>query len=104
MENNSEKVKFMNRLGVEVSIASILIIGALFFCLIYFTSNMTKKEVRQSTYQMQAMFTEKAAAEYNNWVNIYLNDVKVFSQSPVTQTGDVDTIVKWFRNNLNNYS
>ena len=101
MKANLEKIKFKNRLSVKVSVLMTLIIGILFFVMIFVITGTTKKEVKQSSYQMQELFTEKSAAEYNNWVNIYLNDIKVFSDAEVNKSGNIEEIVNWFKQNQN---
>ena len=97
MENDNDKIKVQNRLSVKVGILMAVVISILFFSMIFIVTSAVEKKVKGSTYEMARLFTNKSAAEYNNWVNIYVKDLKSFTDADVKENGDVEEIVSWFR-------
>ena len=94
-------IPLQNKLSFKVSILMVLLIGILFSSMIITITSVTESKVKKSTYEMQRLFTEKSAAEFDNWVDKYLSDLKVFSHNSINKTGNVDVIVSWFKNNQN---
>ena len=91
-----DKVRFMKRLNVKASIILFFVIAALFATLIIVVSKYNKEKVTSSTYEIAKLFTESTAEQFDNWIDIYVNDIKVFSNNEINKSGDVDTIVNWF--------
>ena len=98
---NKEKLKFQNRRSVKVGIAMTLIVSLLFFSMILVITKTVEKKVKESTYQMARLFTDKTAAEYNNWINIYVKDLKIFSDADIVLSDDKHIVYNWFKANNN---
>ena len=100
-ENDSspkaDKIKLINKLSFRASLILFVIIGILFSSMISVVSVYNRNKVTSSTYEMAKLFTSSTAAEFDNWIDIYTNDIKVFSNNEINKSGDVDTIVDWFR-------
>ena len=97
--NKENKVQFKNKLSFKVSALMIILIGILFSSMIITIRGVTENHVKKATYELHSLFTQKSAAEFNNWVQIYLSELKMFSSAPVNKTGSTQEIVKELRNN-----
>ena len=101
MRDNSGVTKFFKRISVKVSCIMLCAIAVLFSVMITVVLQYNSKHVKASTYEMANLFTQTSAAEFENWVDIYLNDIKVFSENDINKSGNVPEIVDWFKAHQN---
>ena len=96
-EETSVKIKWFNRLSVKISLGILLFTFALFAIMIVFVIKANAKHVRTSIGEMSSHFVEASAAELENFIGIYLNDLTVFSDNIVNDTGNIPEVVKVFK-------
>ena len=96
MKDNEEKIKWFNRLSVKVGAVMLASIAITFTIMILSVVKSNEKSLKSSTYEMAKLFTKSTAAEYDNWVDKYLNDMRIFSDNEINKSGDVEKVVDWF--------
>ena len=94
-----EKIKLTKRLSVKVGIIMFACVVLLFVAMISVIVTTVEARVKDSTYGMARTFTSGRASEYNNWINIYINDLRIFSDAKINKTGNQDEAIKWMQEN-----
>ena len=81
------------------------IIFSLFFifmgCMIIIPSMIIKKQTKNSYYEMAQEIVIGRSDELTKWINIYLNDLKIFTETDVALAGDQDAFVDWIIDHQN---
>ena len=96
MKKQREKKVLKNRhLVLEICI----IIFSLFFIfmgsLISISSLIIKSQTKNSYYEMAQEIVKSRSDEITKWIEIYLNDLKTFSESDAALSGDIDVFMNW---------
>ena len=95
----AEKIKFSKRLSLRISLIMICTVFLLFTGMIVVIVNTVEGLVTESTYNFARKISNGRATEFKNWVDIYVNDLKVYSGSDVNKFGNKDIVLKWFQAN-----
>lgn len=85
------------RLAVKLSILMMSVVVFLFTSMIVKVCRTLRKQVSTSTYEMSQNITDGRADEIKNWMEIYLNDMRIYSESDVVKTGDPEQVVIWLQ-------
>ena len=94
---NSKNMALNCKLPIKLllSIAILFIVLLLISALLYFTSSVVKSQTQASYYEMAGEIVNSRAAELNKWLDIYVNDLKIFSESDIVKTGTKEQITAW---------
>ena len=65
--------------------------------LIGISTSIIKNQTRDSYYEMAQEIVISRSDEITKWINIYVNDLKIFSETDIADSGDVDEFVLWMK-------
>ena len=65
--------------------------------LIGISTSIIKTQTRNSYYEMAQEIVISRSDEITKWIDIYVNDLKIFSETDVADSGDVDEFVLWMK-------
>ena len=65
--------------------------------LIVISTNIIKTQTRNSYYEMAQEIVKSRSDEITKWIEIYMNDLKVYSESDAALSGDIDEMVSWLK-------
>ena len=82
-------------LAVTLGITMSFVVAALFVVMITIMCRTLKKQVLASSFDMAQNITDGRADEIVNWMEIYLNDMRIYTDSDVVKTGDADKVLDW---------
>ena len=92
----SEKIKLRKKLSLKICAILIASIFVLFTGMVFIIVNTVKNVIEESTYSFSEVIAEKRASEFDNWIDVYLKDLRIYSEADVNRTGDKDQILEWF--------
>ena len=98
MKQENDKIKLTNSLSFKVSITMVLTIIILFFSMTFFVIKFAGAKVKETTYEMSRLFTEKSAAEFTKWIDVYFNDLRIFSEADINKEGNLEKTFNWLQN------
>ena len=84
-----------------MGLALILAVLFLFSILLIITSRVIKSQTTESYYEMAHEIVNGRADEINKWIEVYKNDLKVYSDADVVQSGDAQQVIDWLHNHQN---
>ena len=96
MKNN---VKFRNRLSVKFGAILIFTVFLLFTGMVVLIVNVVEKVVKESSFSLTTVIAKERADEFNNWIDVYLKDLRVYSDADVNKSGNKDEILNWYFEN-----
>lgn len=85
------------RLAVKLSILMMSVVVFLFTIMIFKVCRTLRSQVSNSTFEMSQNIINGRADEIKNWMEIYLNDMRIYSESDVVKTGDPEQVVIWLQ-------
>ena len=91
MDEKKNKKSLAVKLGILLCIAVI----ALFSVMITIVCKTLETQVLKTSYDMSQNITDGRADEIANWMEIYLNDMRIYSDSDVVKTGDAEKVLDW---------
>ena len=97
MKQQSDKLKLTKSLSFKVSVIMIFTIITLFFSMTFFVIKFAGARVKETTYEMSRLFTEKSAAEFTKWIDIYFNDLKIFTEADINKEGNLKKSFNWLQ-------
>lgn len=65
----------------------------------YIITSQVKKVTAEQYIELCRQIVQARADEINYWNNIYVNDLRIFTDNPVIKTGDVTKITEWINEN-----
>ncbi len=86
------------RLSVKLGFLLSIAVAVLFIIMITIVCKTLRKQVLTSSYDMAQNITDGRADEIANWMEIYLNDMRVYADSDVVKTGDAEQVLEWLHN------
>lgn len=98
---SEQKIKFTKRISVKLSLIMAGAIIILETSMLFVVCGTLRNQVRKTTYDMAANITSGRADEIDNWLGIYLNDLRVYSESEAVQSGDDATVISWLKDHTN---
>ena len=94
-----EKIKLTKKLSFKIGALIIVAVFCLCTSMIMVIINTVRGVVREQTYELSRDIANSRASELKNWIDMYINDLKVYSEAEVNKTGDKEKVIKWFRAN-----
>ena len=100
MEQQVNKLR-KTSISRKMGLALILAVLFLFSILLIITSRVIKSQTTESYYEMAHEIVNGRADEINKWIEVYTNDLKVYSDADVVQSGDAQQVIDWLHNHQN---
>ncbi len=91
---SSRKTSIAKQISIVILFVVLILIGGLLF----FTSSVVKTQTQSSYYEMAGVIVTSRAEKLNKWLEIYVNDLKTFSESDIAKTGTTAQIAAWLQN------
>ncbi len=88
-------------IGRKMGLALLLAVLFLFSILLVITSLVIKTQTTESYYEMAHEIVNGRADEINKWIEVYKNDLKVYSNADIVKTGDPEAVIEWLHNHQN---
>ena len=85
------------KLGLLLGVAVLF----LFSILLIITSRVIRSQTKDSYYEMAHEIVNGRADEINKWIEVYKNDLKVYSDADVVKTGDAEQVIAWLHDHQN---
>ena len=100
MQQNATDVSDIRKLrkssiGRNLGFVLLLSVLFLFSILLIITSSVIKTQTTESYYEMAREIVNGRADEINKWIEVYKNDLKVYSNADVIKTGDDEQVISW---------
>ena len=100
MQQNATDVSDIRKLrkssiGRNLGFVLLLAVLFLFSILLIITSSVIKSQTTESYYEMAREIVNGRADEINKWIEVYKNDLKVYSNADVIKTGDDEQVISW---------
>ena len=89
-----EKTKTINtgrRLGLAIAVIIFTAMGVL----IITATGAVRNSVENSYRELAGIIVKERANEITNWLDIYLNDLKVYTESDTVKSGDAQAVIGW---------
>ena len=105
MQQEETSMDFSNlrktSIGRRMGLALLLVVLFLFSILLLITSMVIKTQTTESYYEMAHEIVNGRADEINKWIEVYKNDLKVYSDADVVKTGDAQQVIDWLHDHQN---
>ena len=85
-------------IGLKMGIGLMVAVLFLFSILLIITSMVIKSQTTESYYEMANEIINGRSDEINKWIEVYKNDLKVYSDADVVKTGDPEQVIEWLHN------
>lgn len=95
----AEKIKFTKRIVTRQCSVIFITVFAIFACMITVIVENVKKLNLSITYNMVQNIVTGRAEEIENWIEIYKNDLRIYSDADINKTGDSAAVIEWLHNN-----
>lgn len=95
----AEKIKFTKKLSTKLSLIIFLIVFVIFAWMIRVIVRNVKNLNFSTTNSMVQNISAGRADEISNWIEIYKNDLRVYTEAEVNKTGDEEAVIEWLHNN-----
>lgn len=105
MQQEETSMDFSNlrktSIGRRMGLALLLVVLFLFSILLLITSMVIKTQTTESYYEMAHEIVNGRADEINKWIEVYKNDLKVYSDADIVKTGDAQQVIDWLHEHQN---
>ena len=91
--SNLKKTSIGRNLGIALLVAVLF----LFSILLLITSKVIKSQTTESYYEMAHEIVNGRSDEINKWIEVYKNDLKVYSEADIVKTGDPQQVIDWLQ-------
>ena len=88
-------------IGRKMGLVLLVAVLFLFSILLIITSLVIKTQTTESYYEMAHEIVNGRADEINKWIEVYKNDLKVYSEADVVKTGDPEQVIEWLHDHQN---
>ncbi len=94
---DATSVKKLRKTSIGRNLGLVLLLAVLFLfsILLIITSSVIKSQTTESYYEMAREIVNGRADEINKWIEVYKNDLKVYSNADVIKTGDDEQVISW---------
>ena len=100
MQQDVKKLR-KSSIGRKMGLALLLAVLFLFSILLLITSIVIKSQTTESYYEMSHEIVDGRSDEINKWIEVYKNDLKVYSDADVIKTGDAQQVIDWLHDHQN---
>ena len=104
MPNKAEKKIDLTKrksLAKQLGLIILAVTFALMAILLIITSSVVKKQTASSYYEMANEIVAGRADEIEKWLEVYKNDLKIYSDADVVKTGDSEKVIEWLQKHPN---
>ena len=91
------KTSIGRKLGLTLLVAVLF----LFSILLFITSRVIQSQTTKSYYEMAHEIVNGRADEINKWIEVYINDLRIYSDADIIKTGDDEQVIEWLHNHQN---
>ncbi len=91
------KTSIGRKLGLTLLVAVLF----LFSILLFITSRVIQSQTTKSYYEMAHEIVNGRADEINKWIEVYINDLRLYSDADIIKTGDDEQVIEWLHNHQN---
>ncbi|MCQ2576662.1 MAG: methyl-accepting chemotaxis protein [Treponema sp.] len=84
-------------IGRALGAAMLVVVPVLFAILLIIASFVIRTQTKKSYYEMAREVVGSRSDEISKWIEIYKNDLRVYSDADVVKTGDVEAVLEWFQ-------
>lgn len=95
----AEKIKFTKSIITKQCSIIFLIVFVIFACMITVIGESIRKLNLQTTYDMVQNIASGRADEIESWIEIYKNDLRIYSEAEINRAGDNEAVIEWLHNN-----
>ena len=88
-------------IGRKMGLALLGAVLFLFSILLFITSKVIQSQTTKSYYEMAHEIVNGRADEINKWIEVYINDLRLYSDADVVKTGDDEQVIEWLHNHQN---
>lgn len=99
--NENEKIKLTKRISFKLSLIMCFAVFGLFTAMIFIVCGTVRKQVKATTYDMAMNIAEGRADEIENWIAIYQNDLRIYTDADIIKTGDNAKVISWLQDHTN---
>ena len=96
-KTKEQKLLKDKKLGLEIGIIIFSVFVVFMSCMIAIPSLIIRNQTRQSYYEMAQEIVMGRSDEITKWIDGYLNDLMVYSESDAAKTGDISTFIAWMK-------
>ena len=97
MQQDAAKLR-KTSIGLKMGIGLMFAVLFLFSILLIITSMVIKTQTTESYYEMAHEIVSGRSDEINKWIEVYKNDLKVYSDADIVKTGDPEQVIDWLHN------
>ena len=90
----SKKKSLARRMGALILCVTIVLMAIL----LLITSKAVKNQTTASYNDLAEELANGRSEEIEKWLNVYLNDLRVYSDADVVKTGDAEAVIEWLHN------
>ena len=99
--SDKEKIRFTRRISFKLGLIMCIAVFGLFSAMIVVVCATVQKKVTQSTNDMALNIANGRADEIKNWIAIYQNDLRIYSDADIIKTGDDRQVIDWLQAHTN---
>ncbi len=88
-------------IGRKMGLALLVAVLILFSVLLFITSKVIQSQTTKSYYEMAHEIVNGRADEINKWIEVYINDLRIYSDADIVKTGDDEQVIEWLHGHQN---
>jgi len=93
----SKKIKLHNRIAVRNAVVMCVLLLILCSSMTFIVSRVLTKQIRTLTYNLAENIVAGRADEITNWLEIYRDDLRVYTEADINKTGDDEKVIAWLQ-------
>ena len=103
MANRNKKIDFnrkkslSRRMGIFIFVVSLILMTIL----LLIVTEVVKAESRKAYYGVAEEVSSARSDEIEKWLEVYKNDLKVYTNADVVKTGDSEKVIAWLQQHTN---
>ncbi len=103
MANRNQKIDFnrkkslSRRMGIFIFVVSLILMTIL----LLIVTEVVKAESRKAYYGVAEEVSSARSDEIEKWLEVYKNDLKVYTNADVVKTGDSEQVIAWLQQHTN---
>ena len=97
-QSDDKKIKFTKRISVKLSIVMLAVVFFLLTSMLVVTVKTVTGQLMEQSHEYIQNILEGRADDIANWVNIYKNDLRIYSDAEVNKSGDDKKVIEWLHN------
>ena len=90
----SNKKSLARRMGALILCVTIVLMAVL----LLITSSAVKNQTTASYNDLAEELANGRSEEIEKWLNVYINDLRIYSDADVVKTGDAEAVIEWLHN------